>query len=129
MWKIFLPVLAAVFSVGLGALVGGPQQISNDDEGARNALNFALADYNRNNNNTPFTTLSMVKKVERQVVSGYLYTITAEIGKPPCGNSDANEQCAGQEDPAAAQVITCTFKVWDRPWLSLIEMKDFKCGS
>ncbi|KAM6996998.1 cystatin C (amyloid angiopathy and cerebral hemorrhage) [Tautogolabrus adspersus] len=128
MWKIVLPLLAAVFSVGLGSLAGGSSEISVSDAGALNALNFAVVEHNRQSNGMFLTKPQEVIKVQRQMVAGYLYTITVMMAKTPCRKSAATELCAIHEDPAKAQAYQCTFKVWDKPWLSEIILKEQTCN-
>ena len=67
MWKLVVPVLAAVFTAGLGALVGGLRDIDVNDEGARNALNFAVVKHNRGTNDLYLSQVAEVVKVQSQV--------------------------------------------------------------
>lgn len=67
MWKFVLPVLAALFAVGLGALVGGFQDIDINDERALNALNFAVVQHNRQSNDLYLSQVAEVVRVQRQV--------------------------------------------------------------
>lgn len=67
MWKIVFTVLAAVLAVGLGGMVGGFQDMDVNDEGARNALNFAVVQHNRANNDMYLSQVAEVVKVQRQV--------------------------------------------------------------
>lgn len=67
MWKMLFPVLAAVFAVGLGAMVGGYQDLDVNDEGAQNALNFAVVEHNRRSNDLFLSQVAEVVKVQRQV--------------------------------------------------------------
>uniref|UniRef100_A0A3Q3FNA8 Cystatin-like n=1 Tax=Labrus bergylta TaxID=56723 RepID=A0A3Q3FNA8_9LABR len=129
MWKIVLPLLAAGFSVGLAGLIGGPTDISASNEGAVNALNFAVIEHNRQSNRLLLTKPQEVIKVQRQVrmVAGYLYIITVRMASTSCRKSAATEQCAIQEDPAKAQSYQCTFKVWDKPWSGEIKLTEQTC--
>lgn len=69
MWKIVFPLLAAVFAVGLAGLVGGPQDIDVNDEGLRDALNFAVVQHNRGTNDLYLSQVAEVIRAQRQVSS------------------------------------------------------------
>lgn len=66
-WKIVFPVLAAVFTVGLGAMVGGLRDIDVNDEGVQNALNFAVVQHNRGTNDLYLSEVAEVVKAQSQV--------------------------------------------------------------
>lgn len=65
--KAVFPILAAVFAVGLGALVGGPQDVDVNDEQALNALNYAVVQHNRRSNDLYLSQVAEVARVQRQV--------------------------------------------------------------
>ncbi|XP_059215096.1 cystatin C (amyloid angiopathy and cerebral hemorrhage) [Centropristis striata] len=127
MWKIMLPVIAAVLSVGSAALVGGWRDISNDDEGMRSALNSAVVEHNRRSNDMYLSQVSEVVKAQSQVVSGIRYRITVRMGKTPCRKGSVSEVCAVHQDPEQAQVHLCTFTMWSQPWLSRMELVKQEC--
>ncbi|XP_041646147.1 cystatin C (amyloid angiopathy and cerebral hemorrhage) [Cheilinus undulatus] len=127
MWKVVLPALAAVFTVGLCGLIGGPVDVPINSEGVENALNFAVAEHNRQSNGLFLTKPQEVVNVQRQVVSGYKYIITVKMGKTPCRKNNVTELCAIPEDPALAQTYLCTFTVWEQPWLHKMQMMKQTC--
>nr|XP_046258653.1 cystatin C (amyloid angiopathy and cerebral hemorrhage) [Scatophagus argus] len=126
-WKIAFPLLAAVFAVGLGGLTGGFQDVDVNDEGARNALNFAVVQHNRRTNDLYLSQVAEVVKVQRQVVAGMKYVITVKMAKTPCRKGSAEEVCAIHQDPEQARPYLCTFTVWSRPWLNEINLMNEKC--
>ncbi|XP_042290086.1 cystatin C (amyloid angiopathy and cerebral hemorrhage) [Thunnus thynnus] len=128
MWKLVVPVLAAVFTAGLGALVGGLRDIDVNDEGARNALNFAVVKHNRGTNDLYLSQVAEVVKVQSQVVAGTKYVITVRMGKTSCRKDSVNEVCAIHQDLAKARPYLCTFTVWSRPWINDISVLDEKCS-
>lgn len=68
MWKLLLPVLAAVFAAGLGGMTGGFRDVDlNTDEGAQNALNFAVVQHNRGTNDMYLSQVAEVVKAQAQV--------------------------------------------------------------
>lgn len=67
MWKVVFPFLAALLAVGAGGLTGGFQDVDVNDEGAQNALNFAVVQYNRGSNDVFLSQVAEVVKVQRQV--------------------------------------------------------------
>ncbi|KAM6922811.1 cystatin C (amyloid angiopathy and cerebral hemorrhage) [Lycodopsis pacificus] len=128
LWKIVLPVLAAVFAVGSGAsMPGGLGDIDPNSEGVRNALNFAVVQHNRGSNDMFLSQVAEVVKAQSQVVAGMKYVITVRMAKTPCRKDSANDVCAIHQDPAKAQPYLCTFTVWSRPWLNDIRLLNQTC--
>ncbi|KAG8000004.1 Glycine N-acyltransferase-like protein 3 [Nibea albiflora] len=74
MWKIVLPLLAAVYVVSSQKLMGGFNDIDVNDEGVQNALNFAVVKHNRESNAVCPSQVSRVVKATRQVY-GFLHGI------------------------------------------------------
>ncbi|XP_076599676.1 cystatin C (amyloid angiopathy and cerebral hemorrhage) [Chaetodon auriga] len=127
MWKVAFPLLAALFAVGFGGLVGGPQDIDVNDEGLQNALNFAVANHNRQSNDVYLRQVAEVVKAQRQVVTGLKYIITVKMGRTTCRKTNPSEECAVPHDPQQAQLYQCTFTVWARSWLSDIRVLKEEC--
>lgn len=67
MWKIVFLFLATLFAGGLGGMVGGRQDIDVDDEGVRNALNFAVAEHNKASNDLFYVKDMELLKAQSQV--------------------------------------------------------------
>ena len=127
MWKIVFLGLAAFFAVGSGALVGGFSTISPDDEGAQNALRYAIVQYNKGTNDMYLRQVTSVIKAEVQVVSGLKYRITVNLARTTCRRDSANEVCPVHTNPALAQNYKCTFTVWTQAWLNHISLTEAKC--
>ncbi|XP_068581023.1 cystatin-C-like [Cebidichthys violaceus] len=128
LWKIVLPVLAAVFAVGsVTLMVGGLRDIDSNDEGARNALNYAVAEHNRGSNCMYLSQVAEVVKAQSQVVAGVKYVITVKMAKTPCRKDGVNDVCAIHTDPEKAQPYMCTFTVWSKPWLKEISVLNESC--
>ncbi|XP_069546228.1 cystatin C (amyloid angiopathy and cerebral hemorrhage) [Brachyistius frenatus] len=127
MWKVVIPVLAGVFAVGLGVMVGGFRDIDVNDAGAKNALNFAIVEHNRRSNDAYLSQVAQVVRVQSQVVSGIKYLITVKMARSTCRKNNANDLCTIHQDPAKALPYECTFTVWSRPWLNDITMLNQQC--
>ncbi|KAM3605911.1 uncharacterized protein V6R79_006963 [Siganus canaliculatus] len=127
MWKIVFAVLVGVFAVGLGGLVGGPQDASLDDEGVQNALSFAVRHHNRQSNDMYLHQVAEVVKVQKQVVAGIKYLITVRMVKTSCRKEGATEECAMPQDQIKSVPYTCEFHVWSRPWMSDIRVTHEQC--
>lgn len=67
MWKLVFPALAAVFTLGSAALIGGPRDIDVNDSGVQNALNFAVVQHNRGTNDMFVSQVAEVIKAQSQV--------------------------------------------------------------
>ncbi|XP_034753446.1 cystatin C (amyloid angiopathy and cerebral hemorrhage) [Etheostoma cragini] len=127
MWKVVFPVLAAVFAVGSGGLVGGFSEVDVHDEGVRDALNYAVVQHNKGSNDLYLSQVAEVLKAQRQVVAGMKYIITVKMAKTPCRKGRENDVCDIHQDRAKAQPYQCTFTVWNRPWLNEIQMVAETC--
>lgn len=66
MWKVALFALAAASAVA-STMVGGFQDADPNDEGVKNALNFAVVQHNRASNDIYLSQVAEVVKVQRQV--------------------------------------------------------------
>lgn len=66
MWKVAFLVFAAVSAVS-SSMVGGIQDGDPNDEGVRNALNFAVVQHNRASNDIYLSQVAQVVKVQTQV--------------------------------------------------------------
>lgn len=67
MWKAAFVVLVALVAVGLGALVGAPQDIDVNDERAQNALRFAVVEHNKGTNDLYIREVEEVQRIQKQV--------------------------------------------------------------
>lgn len=67
MWKIVPLVLAAVFAVGFGVLVGGFSEIDVNDPGVQDIANFAVDQHDKSFNDEYTRVVARVVKAARQV--------------------------------------------------------------
>lgn len=66
MWKVIFLAFTAVSSVLSGLLIGGFTDVDLNDEGARNALNFAVSQHNKLSNDL-YLRQAVEPKIQRQV--------------------------------------------------------------
>ncbi|XP_071375780.1 cystatin C (amyloid angiopathy and cerebral hemorrhage) [Centroberyx affinis] len=125
--KLTVSIFAAVFAVGMAAMVGGWTDANVNDEGVQNALKFAVVQHNKGSNDMYLSQVAQVIRAQKQVVAGMKYLITVQMGKTPCRKSGVDETCNIHEDPEMARPYQCTFTVWSRPWLHSIELKEQTC--
>ncbi|KAK5612294.1 hypothetical protein CRENBAI_016282 [Crenichthys baileyi] len=125
MWKTVVIFISALLAVE-GTMVGGRTDIEINNEGVQNALNFAVAQHNRGNNDVFLSQVAKVVKAQVQVVSGLKYFITVQMQKTSCRKGRANEQCDILSKPAN-RPYRCTFIVWSRPWINDIRVVEEKC--
>ncbi|XP_029926838.1 cystatin-like [Myripristis murdjan] len=129
-WRVVIPVFAAVLAVGVAARVmtGAPVDADVNDSGALNALKFAVVEHNKATNDLYLSQVARIIRVQKQVVAGMKYIITAELGKTPCRKGGADQECTVHEDQSKARPYQCTFTVWSKPWQSFIQLEDEKCS-
>uniref|UniRef100_A0A3B3V931 Cystatin-like n=1 Tax=Poecilia latipinna TaxID=48699 RepID=A0A3B3V931_9TELE len=123
MWKIAFVLLSALAAVE-GSLVGGATDIDIHNDGVQNALNFAVVQHNRRNNDMFLRQAAEVVKAQVQVVAGLKYILTVKMVKTSCRKNTFNQVCDVKSLPLP---LSCKFTVWSRPWLNDIEMVEEKC--
>ncbi|KAM7385793.1 hypothetical protein PAMP_001850 [Pampus punctatissimus] len=126
MWKVFFLALAAVLTVASASMVGGPRDIDVNDEGLRNALNFAVVQHNSRTNDMYLSQVTEVISAQSQVVAGIKYLITVKMARTSC-RKGYNEICSIQQEPPNTWSYQCTFTVWSRPWLGDISLLKEEC--
>ncbi|NXX54768.1 CYT protein, partial [Scopus umbretta] len=126
-----LTVIGTVLGVrGQPLLLGSPMDISNadNDEGLQRALHFAVAEYNKANNDTYSSRVVRVIKAKKQLVSGIKYIMEVEIGRTTCLKSATDLQnCAFHDTPQMAKHTICNFVVYTVPWLNQIKLQKSSC--
>lgn len=81
MWKLVFVIIAAVSFIGLAQIPGGFTDISINDEGAKEALDFAVLIHNRHSNDFYIRVVTDVIKVQVQVSKVSLHKYTQVITK------------------------------------------------
>ncbi|XP_026079382.1 cystatin C (amyloid angiopathy and cerebral hemorrhage) [Carassius auratus] len=126
-FKMIVPFLAVILAVASAGLTGAPMDADMNDEGVKSALQFAVAQYNRQSNDAFVRQVSEVIKVQRQVVSGMKYIFTVKMGRTSCRKGGAETLCAVHEDPSFARATECKIKVWSQPWRNFIKVLENTC--
>ncbi|XP_060538521.1 cystatin isoform X2 [Pantherophis guttatus] len=119
---------------GMPETYGGlsPKPVS--DPGVQEAAAFAVEEYNALNAHTHYFKELRIVDAQVQVVSGWLYYLTMELGKTNCEKTGSNrktykeiQNC--QLSPRAQQEnLTCRFEVWSHPWLKKTELTEMSCN-
>ncbi|XP_016128037.1 cystatin-like [Sinocyclocheilus grahami] len=125
--KMIVSFLAVTLAVASAGLTGAPMDADMNDEGVQNALQFAVAQYNRQSNDAFVRQVSEVIKVQKQVVSGLKYIFTVKVGRTNCRKGGVETLCSIHEDPSVAQVSQCKITVWSQPWLNNIKVLENTC--
>ncbi|XP_020351216.1 cystatin [Oncorhynchus kisutch] len=128
-WKIVVPLLAVAFTVANAGLIGGPMDANMNDQGMRDALQFAVVEHNKKTNDMFVRQVAKVVNAQKQVVSGIKYIFTVQMGRTPCRKGGVEKVCSVHKDPQMAVPYNCTFEVWSRPWMSDIRMVKNQCES
>ncbi|XP_016364162.1 cystatin-like [Sinocyclocheilus rhinocerous] len=126
-FKMIVPFLAVILAVGSAGLTGAPMDADMNDEGVQNALQFAVAHYNRQSNDAFVRQVSEVIKVQKQVVSGLKYIFTVKMGRTNCRKGGVETLCAVHEDPNVARATQCKITVWSQPWINSIKVLENTC--
>nr|ACI69177.1 Cystatin precursor [Salmo salar] len=126
-WKIVVPLLAVAFTVASAGLIGGPMDANMNDQGTRDALQFAVVEHNKKSNDIFVRQVAKVVKAQKQSVSGMKYIFTVQMARTPCREGGVEKVCSVHKDTQMAAPYKCTFEVWSRPWLSDIQMVKNQC--
>ncbi|XP_054885990.1 cystatin-like [Poeciliopsis prolifica] len=128
MWKSVVPIFAAIFAVGLCGTPGGWQDVDTQQEDFVNALNYAVAQHNRDNQgDTSLHKVVEIVSAQFQVVAGANYKIVVKLGRTNCRKGEPTTDCTVYVHPTKARIYQCTFKVWSCPWLNNIQVTEKKC--
>ncbi len=73
-FKMIVPIFAVILAVASAGLVGAPMDADMNDEGVQNALQFAVAQYNRQSNDAFVSQVSEVINVQKQVSTLNVYS-------------------------------------------------------
>ncbi|XP_034350586.1 cystatin-S-like [Arvicanthis niloticus] len=111
-------------------LVGGIEESSMEEYGAREALNFAVSQYNEQNSDMYLSQVVEVKSVKTQVVGGRKYYFEVILGKTTClKTEDDLTQCPLNEQPDQQESEFCSFEVLDVPWENYMALVSSSCHS
>uniref|UniRef100_A0A8V5FT53 Egg-white cystatin n=2 Tax=Melopsittacus undulatus TaxID=13146 RepID=A0A8V5FT53_MELUD len=125
-------VLVGSVKIGdeLDPLLGAPKDIDNpdNDEGVQKALQFAMTEYNKDNNDLYASRVVRIISAKSQIVSGVKYIMKVEVGRTTCPKTATDVQsCALNEEPDMAKLTTCKFVVYTVPWLNQIKLLESSC--
>nr|AAI17570.1 Zgc:136227 [Danio rerio]AAI65901.1 Zgc:136227 protein [Danio rerio]AAZ29462.1 cystatin [Danio rerio] len=124
--KIIVAFLAVILTVSSAGLVGGPTDADMDKD-SESALQFAMAQYNRQSNDAYVRGVSKVTKLQKQVVAGIKYIFTVDVARTTCRKGGVEELCAIHENPEIAQVKECKIVVWTKLWENFIKVTENSC--
>lgn len=125
--KVIVSILVFTSAVMSAGIPGGIVDADINDEDVQKALQFAVAQYNRQSNDAFVRKVFRVIKVQKQVVAGMKYMFTVKMGRTNCRKGDAGTLCAIHEDPNVAQVTQCNITVWSQAWLDSIKVVENTC--
>ncbi|XP_034349779.1 cystatin-S-like [Arvicanthis niloticus] len=111
-------------------LVGGIEESSMEEYGAREALDFAVSQYNEQNSDMYLSQVVEVKSVKTQVVGGQKYYFEVILGKTTCLKTEADStHCPLNEQPDQQESEFCSFEVLDVPWENYMALVSSSCHS
>ncbi|KAM9477501.1 cystatin-like [Clarias gariepinus] len=125
--KVVVPLLVLVLAVTSEKLVGAPEDADINDPSIKQALRFAVAEYNTKSNSIYTSKVVKVISAQSQVVSGAKYIITVKMATTSCKKADAKKKCTVHSDPAIAKPRKCKLAVWSQPWLNRMELVENTC--
>ncbi|XP_055458675.1 cystatin-C [Psammomys obesus] len=134
-----LLLLLAVLAVAWAAspkqgmrLVGGVIDANANDTGVLEALNFAMSEYNKENNDAYHSRAIQVVKARKQIVAGVKYFLDVEIGRTTCTKTETAlelTKCPFHEQPHLIKKAFCSFQILSVPWLGKQTLTRSSCKS
>lgn len=123
--KMIVPIFAVILAVASAGMVGAPMGIDMTDQGAQEALNYAMVQYNRASNDAFVRGVSEVFEVQRQVVAGLKYIFTVKLARTSCRKGGVEIDCVA--DAANQDVPYCKIVVWSQSWKNSIKVMENTC--
>ncbi|XP_059358832.1 cystatin-like [Carassius carassius] len=127
MFLKMIVLFLVVSSVASAGMPGAPVNADINDVAVQKALQFAVAQYNRQSNDAFVRKVSKVLKVQQQVVAGTSYIFTVKMDIAYCKKGGVKTMCATPKDPNAAQAIQCDITVLSQPWLKSLKVTKNTC--
>lgn len=110
-------------------LVGGLMDADVNEEGVKRALDFAVTEYNKANNDAYHSRALTVVRARKQVVAGLNYFLDVEMGRTTCTKSQSNLDKCPFHDQRNLRKSLCSFQVYSVPWLGSISLVKSDCQS
>ncbi|XP_066535768.1 cystatin-like [Hoplias malabaricus] len=127
--KMVVMILALSLATVNSYIAGGVIDADINAPEVQEALQFAIAEYNRVTNSMWVSQVSKVIQVQQQVVSGIKYIFNVEMARTSCKKGEEPmEACEVHSDPNIAQVDVCRLVVWSQPWLNSNKLVENTCG-
>ncbi|KAL6487904.1 hypothetical protein MHYP_G00045300 [Metynnis hypsauchen] len=125
--KVVVLLAVLCLTVESSSLDGAPVDTTLADQGAWDALQFAVDQYNRASHDMYLSKVSRVIRVQEQVVSGMKYIFTVEMARTPCWKGCIVERCPIHSNPVLARRHVCRLAVWSRPWMKKTLLVENTC--
>ncbi|XP_004635712.1 cystatin-C-like [Octodon degus] len=107
-------------------ILGGLEDVDPSDEGVQQAVDFALREYNKDNNDLSLSRVVRVVRARKQVVAGMNYYLDVEIGRTTCAKDQPiQEDCLLSGEPTQL----CSFVVYSRTWEDYMALTSSNCHS
>ncbi|XP_028611101.1 cystatin-C [Grammomys surdaster] len=109
-------------------MLGAPEEADANEEGVQRALDFAMSEYNKGNNDAYHSRVIQVKRAQKQLVAGVNYLLEVEIGRTTCTKSQPNlSDCPFHDQPHLMRKALCFFQIYSVPWKGTHSLTKFNC--
>ncbi|XP_041035857.1 cystatin-like [Carcharodon carcharias] len=116
---------------GGDSIPGGISPADMNSEEVQKAARYAVDHFNRGSNDIYLSKMRRLISAKQQVVAGMMYRLKMELGTTTCRKSMASNvnlnTCNFHPGLRYAKRIICKFQIWDRPWLSQLEVVKKNC--
>ncbi|XP_023575894.1 cystatin-C-like [Octodon degus] len=106
---------------------GGLEDMDSSNENVQQAVDFALREYNKDNNDLNLSHLVHVVRSCEQLVAGMNYYLDMEIGRTICPKDQPTQDDCPLSEEEPTQF--CSFVVYSIPWEHYMALTDSSCHS
>ncbi|KAI1297933.1 Cystatin-1 [Halotydeus destructor] len=110
------------------SMVGGWSKVENGDKGVHLIASFASDVISDRSNSFYSKKLIHVHEAKRQLVAGWKYNITFDLGTTICRKNEVNDENSAQCTVSPTHKIErCSATVYERPWLNEKQLLSHEC--
>ncbi|ERE71857.1 cystatin-C [Cricetulus griseus] len=111
-------------------LLGGLQEAKVEEEGVKQALDFAISEYNKGSNDAYHSRALEVVRARKQMVAGINYYLDVMVGRTTCTKSQPNlTDCPFHDQPHLMRKTLCSFQIYTVPWQGTQTLTKSSCKS
>jgi len=126
---VLVVLVACLLQFASTSSVGGWKSVENMDHSIQTIAKFASDVISDRSNSYYRKKLIHVHLAKRQLVAGWKYNVTFDLGTTICRKNEVSEDTVNLCTVSQNQVVErCTATVWERPWLKERQLLNYQCS-